>query len=89
MNIGIKYCGGCNPHFDRTTVLNKIMKLFKDDAFEYAKESNFYDIIIVISGCSRACADHSSLKCRQKIYINSEADYQEAVDLIVKYSHHQ
>lgn len=85
MNIGIKYCGGCNPHFDRTAILNKIMELFKGDKFEYAKENNFYDIIIVIDGCSRACSDHSSLKGKEKIFINSEADYQEAVDLIFNY----
>ena len=85
MNIGIKYCGGCNPHYDRTSVLNKIKRLFKDDKFEYAKENKFYDIIIIIDGCSRACADHSSLKCIEKIFIKSKSDYQNAADLISKY----
>ncbi|NLB33637.1 MAG: hypothetical protein GX818_07745 [Tissierellia bacterium] len=85
MNIGIKYCGGCNPHFDRSNVLNKTMELFKDDKFEYAKENNSYDIIIVINGCSRACSDHSSLRGNIKIFINQEADYLEAIDLILKH----
>lgn len=85
MNIGIKYCGGCNPHFDRTNVLNKIMELFKDDYFEYAKENNSYDIIIVINGCNRACSHHSSLRSNEKIFINQEADYLEAVNLILNY----
>ena len=80
MNIGIKYCGGCNPHFDRSNVLNKIMELFKHDKFEYAKENNSYDIIIVINGCSRGCSDHSSLKGDQVIFINQEADYLDAIE---------
>lgn len=85
MNIGIKYCGGCNPNFDRTNIVNKIMGLFKEDNFEYAKENNSYDIIMVVNGCKRACADHSSLKGKGKIFINSEEDYLEAVDLILKH----
>lgn len=85
MNIGIKYCGGCNPHFDRTNVINKIMGLFKDENIEYAKENNSYDIIIVINGCNRACSDHSSLRGKEKIFINSEEDYLEAVNLILKH----
>ena len=84
MNIGIKYCGGCNSHFDRAGIVNKIIKLFKDDEFEYAKENKPYDIILVINGCSRACADHSALEGNEKIFINQEADYQNAIDLIDK-----
>jgi len=83
MNIGIKYCGGCNPHFDRTNISNKIMRLFKDDKFEYANENSFYDIIIVINGCSRACSDHSLLNGNIKFFINSDADYKNAVDFIL------
>ena len=85
MNIGIKYCGGCNPHFDRSFIINRIMELFKDEKFEYAKENNSYDIILVVNGCSRACSDHSSLKGKEKIFINSEEDYLEVVDLIRKH----
>lgn len=84
MNIGIKYCGGCNPHFNRKKVINKIIELFEDDNFEYAKKNNFYDIIIVMDGCSRACADHSSLRGKEKIFISQEADYKKAIDFILK-----
>lgn len=81
MNIGIKYCGGCNPHYDRTKYLNKIMESFENYKFEYAKENNSYDIILVINGCNRACADHSELK-GTKIFINSETDYEIAIELL-------
>jgi hypothetical protein len=84
MNIGIKYCGGCNSHFDRAKVLDKIIQYFKEDNFEYAKENNSYDIILVLNGCSRACADDSALNGKLKIYINYESDYKKAIDLIFK-----
>ena len=85
MNIGVKYCGGCNTHFDRTKVVNRVKKFFKDDKFEYAKEDKSYEIILVINGCNRACADHSMLEGKEVIFINSESDYEKAVDLILKY----
>lgn len=85
MNIGVKYCGGCNPHFDRTNVLNKVKKSLKDDHFEYANENNTYDIFLVINGCSRVCADHSNLKGKNFIFINKEEDYLVAIDLILKH----
>lgn len=82
MNIGVKYCGGCNPHYDRAAVLNKLMKQFKDDKFEYAKKNNNYDAVIIINGCSRACSDHSSLKSRLKIFIDSEEGYIKASNIL-------
>lgn len=85
MNIGIKYCGGCNSNFDRIEIVNKIKKLFKEEKFEYAKEDTLYDIVLIINGCSRTCADHSALKGDLKVFINSDSDFQEAVDLIKAY----
>ncbi|HHZ01515.1 MAG TPA: hypothetical protein GX396_01065 [Tissierellia bacterium] len=84
MNIGIKYCGGCNSIFDRIEIVNKIKKIFKEENFEYAKEGDSYDIVLVVNGCTRACADHSALK-GHKIFINSESDFQKAVNLIYEH----
>lgn len=85
MKIGIKYCGGCNPHFDRIDKVNKLMELFKDVNFEYAKENKTYDLILVVNGCGRGCSDHSSLRGKEKIIINHESDYLEAIKLIHKH----
>lgn len=82
MNIGVKFCGGCNPHYDRTAILNKLIEIFKEDKFEYAKNNNIYDVVIVLNGCSRACSDHSSLKGKEKIFINSEEDYIKAFNIL-------
>ncbi|NLJ59192.1 MAG: hypothetical protein GX339_10160 [Tissierellia bacterium] len=81
MDIGIKYCGGCNSNFDRIEIVNKIKELFKEESFEYAKENNPYNIVLVINGCTRACADHSTL-IGNRIFINSEQDFQKVVNFI-------
>ena len=55
--VGIKYCGGCNPHYERKDVARRIKEALLPEAIVYeswdAKNINFY---IVICGCPTACA---------------------------------
>lgn len=82
MKIGIKYCGGCNPLYDRKIVLESLIELFKEEIFVPANEFERYDIILVLNGCKRSCVNNLSLKGDVKIFINSKADYSNAVDSI-------
>lgn len=75
MKIGIKYCGGCNPGYDRKKLVEKLKSDFKEATFENARENIFYDVVAVINGCSRACSEHGPLKGVEKLFINSEKDY--------------
>lgn len=56
MKIGIKYCGGCQSKFNRPKLLEDIKNHFKDFTFEYVKDEEKYDLLIVISGCHIRCA---------------------------------
>jgi len=73
MIIGVKFCGGCNPGYDRKDLLNRIMKKNAGHRFEYAHEETIYDILLVICGCSRCCADYSRFSY-DRIVIVSTAD---------------
>lgn len=75
MRIGIKYCGGCNPSFDRIKFVKLLEEEFIKDYFEIAAENVNYDEIIVICGCSRACAGFKHLICKQFIIVTKEKDY--------------
>jgi 4-hydroxybutyrate CoA-transferase len=74
-NIGVKYCGGCNPKYDRKEFLYKLQKDCKC-SFETAREGKLYDFIIVLCGCSSCCADCRRLKWKfEKILVDSESDF--------------
>jgi hypothetical protein len=75
--IGIKYCGGCNPKFDRAALVQKLKReLGKKYDFEYAKEGTLYDTILVVCGCTSKCAKHENLKSkREKLFIITDSDY--------------
>lgn len=85
MKIGIKYCGGCNPGFDRKRFVNLLKNEFVDITFENADKNTCYDLMMVISGCSRACVNKSDLKHRNILYITKEADYEKAKEVILNF----
>lgn len=58
MNIGIKFCGGCNPRYNRKEFLKKIMHKYSDNQYSFASAGSNYDILIVIGGCSNCCASY-------------------------------
>jgi hypothetical protein len=56
--IGIKYCGGCNPHIDRAKLVQEIGKLLPPEYILTTEpSSNPWDIGILICGCPTACVD--------------------------------
>ncbi|NLY71744.1 MAG: hypothetical protein GX076_08745 [Clostridiales bacterium] len=62
---GVRFCGGCNPRYDRGKALEKIKEHFKDRIeFSYAKEDVDYDILLVIGGCTNNCASFSQFNSR-------------------------
>jgi len=59
MLCGIKFCGGCNPRYDRLSAAVKLKSLFEGEAeFGYAEENVPYDLLLVIGGCTNCCASH-------------------------------
>lgn len=60
MKIGVRFCGGCNPRYDRGLALEQIRISKPDDEFLHAVEGEEYDMLLVIGGCTNCCAtfDH-------------------------------
>lgn len=56
MIINVKYCGGCNPRYERLNIVENLKKRFPEMTicFGEAKEA---DAAVIICGCSAACAD--------------------------------
>ena len=68
LSCGIKFCGGCNPRYERMEALEKIKSLFSDKIdFDYAKENVPYDIFLVIGGCSSCCASHEQYEVKKGV----------------------
>lgn len=78
MKCGVRFCGGCNPRFDRGEAYEKIRTQLKDEIeFDYAKEDRLYDVILVIGGCTNCCASYDHYRTRRgvvKVYDSEDVD---------------
>jgi len=58
--IGIKYCGGCNPFYERVDMIQRLQSLLEDRFIFAVDDLQDSDIMLLVSGCPRACADRDS-----------------------------
>jgi hypothetical protein len=54
--IGIKYCGGCNPGYERVEMIERVQFRFSDRFLFLRHDDPGIDVLILMSGCYRACA---------------------------------
>jgi hypothetical protein len=53
---GVKFCGGCNPHYERGKALAAVKAYFGENLrFAYAEEGQRYDLLLYIAGCANRC----------------------------------
>ena len=57
LRVGIKYCGGCNPEYDRVAIVDHIKQSLRDKIEIVRPEGEGIDVILSVNGCSTACAD--------------------------------
>jgi hypothetical protein len=81
--IRIKYCGGCNPRYDRTALAARLRAAFPEaDIAETSSDGPDY-FVAVICGCPAACASHEDLHgLAGKVVIASGQEYEKLVAAI-------
>jgi 4-hydroxybutyrate CoA-transferase len=73
MNVAIKYCGGCDPAFDRVEMAERI-KIAADNAISWCSvHERHRDIILLICGCPKACP-FNDLKDESKVVLLTSDD---------------
>ncbi len=83
MTIGIKYCGGCNPRYDRKGFLDRIKKdLQNTPSLAFTVDLSSADLIIKLSGCSNACVSEKHDAMKPLIHITDSTDYDSTLALI-------
>jgi hypothetical protein len=86
MSFGIKYCGGCNPQYDRVEIAEKIKSYIGNEHnVEIVEEGKVYDVLIILCGCHCACANHKDIKViLKRINVTCERDYENLLLIIDK-----
>lgn len=80
MTIAIKYCGGCNPRFDRVAAAAQLAAAFPALPMENARSGAAADLLVVLCGCPARCADVSSLSAAETLWVCRSEDLQAVYD---------
>jgi len=81
LDIGIKYCGGCNPRFNRLEFVSQLKRNAPHHNYSlYMGKPS--DVYLVVCGCKRACADFSKEKASSFIVIDEDSSVDSVVEVI-------
>lgn len=59
MKCALKYCGGCNPRFDRVDFVRRLQTRFPQVSFvrpQHAQHEERVDFAVTVCGCASRCA---------------------------------
>jgi hypothetical protein len=57
--VALKYCGGCNPGFDRAAYVGKIKSAAGRNIEWVTLDEEGFDAVLLVSGCDTACPRRS------------------------------
>lgn len=76
MKIGVKYCGGCNPHYDRKKAVENLKEKLIGSSVEPVRNNEEYDKILLVCGCPRTCIkSYRSAKSKVYVLVYQERDF--------------
>ncbi len=80
--IGLKYCGGCNPQYDRVQAVVSIKKRLEDKVEFVSYEARDAEGILVVAGCPTACVDLKPFEGRPIWVVTSLRDVERFAETI-------
>lgn len=60
--VGVIFCGGCNPAYDRLEKYEELKKKYPLWEFEYFNPDYQYDKVVIINGCKSVCMEDERKK---------------------------
>ena len=84
INIRVKYCGGCNPGYDRVEAVEHIRNALKGKAVLSLSDRGKPVIVLAVEGCETSCADLSHFMDAEIIMISSDNDIESVIRRLKK-----
>jgi hypothetical protein len=55
--VRIKYCGGCNPDYDRVALVEEMKERLSGTVEWASSDADPCGLVVAVHGCETACAD--------------------------------
>ena len=82
LRIGIKFCGGCNPAFDRVAAVERIKRELEGKAEFVPLNNETAEMVLAVMGCGNACAELGEIKGKQIILITEDKEADAVIEEI-------
>lgn len=79
MKCGIRFCGGCNPRYNRRAAYEEIKGSFDNIEFSNAVVEDVYDCLLVLGGCSNCCASYEQFNNKGDVFKMWEEEHIENI----------
>lgn len=79
MRIGILFCGGCSPTYDRVASRDRLAAALPEAVLEEAVAGETYDRVLVFDGCQSRCIREEEFGERA-VLISSQADFDRVLE---------
>ncbi|MBP7342291.1 MAG: hypothetical protein KA957_08270 [Syntrophaceae bacterium] len=80
IRIGLKYCGGCKPHYDRVQAVALIRERLQEKIELVSHEDPDTKGILVVAGCETACVDMAPFAGRPLWVVTSPREVEQFIE---------
>lgn len=82
LKVLIKYCGGCNPDYDRVALVDHLKERLKNNIQWVQSDAKEADVILLIAGCKTACVKVDQIKDLKRYLITGPHQGEEWIEEI-------
>ena len=83
--VAVKFCGGCNPGYDRGAAYQEIRSAVSDrTVVSLPQEGKRYDALLIIRGCTGCPYLYEEIDAGERILCVRQSDIPEVVEKIRK-----
>ena len=85
--VALKYCGGCNPTYERSHIVRNIRRDLPDLIMEAWRPEGHYGYALLICGCFQSCLHFACDNAENGILeIHREEDYHAIYERLAAYA---
>lgn len=84
--IGVRYCGGCNSHYDRVALVSRLAEQLPEYRFTVAQPAKRYAAALLVCGCPSRCVGTAGLVVPQEriFYVGGWDDLQPTREALLR-----
>jgi hypothetical protein len=84
IRIGVKYCGGCNPTYERVEMIQRVRSQLENRFHFIRHDQRDLDGLVLMNGCPRACAAQNFNQAEVPRYsVTEENDFENLINGLI------